>query len=267
MRRIIAVLLACLLPCCASFDISHWNNDPSAAGTAYVGGRGVVSLEGPSGLFINPTSGTPPKGKVTAQTCAVTFDNGAGGSVTGTTILVSYGVRDWLEIGSAAIDIQNDSTDPAFGPLVNVRVMRDAEKRPEVTVGYYSNEGPTRFQKRVLYLASSKKWDVGKRQGPVKHVRVHAGARQAWRDVNPNTDVVGWAGIEFALPYNLYLVGEVSTEDSNLPHTPFGFGLQVRHPSGIGMTLGGLQPGFSSDIGLVVGIGINFGFSDLLGSG
>ncbi len=262
MRNIGALLLACLLPCCASFDVSHWNNDPSEAGTAFVGGRGNVSSEGPAGLFVNPASGTPPKGQVTAQICASTFDNGAGGSFTGTKWLMSYGVRDWLEVGATALDVQNDNTDPAFGPMISARVMRDIEKRPEVTVGYYSNEGRTPFQKRVVFLASSKKWDVGERQGFLKHVRVHAGARHAWRDINPNSDVVGWGGIEFAFPYNLYLIGEVATEDANLPHTPFGFGLQVRHPSGIGMTLAGMQPGFSSDIGLLVGIGINFGFSD-----
>src|SRR6187401_1278807 len=35
----------------------------------YVGGRGLLTMEGPTGMFINPTSGTMPAGAFTAQYC------------------------------------------------------------------------------------------------------------------------------------------------------------------------------------------------------
>src|SRR5687768_12635254 len=44
--------------------------EPSApVEPAYEAGRGLLTLQGPSGMFINPTSATLPQGKFTLQYC------------------------------------------------------------------------------------------------------------------------------------------------------------------------------------------------------
>jgi len=274
MGRIVTLLAValCITGCRGTWDNlnARWNND-TQTDNAYVGGRGIVTSEGPAGLFLNPTSGTQKKGVLTAQTCLATFEGSDGSSFSGNKVLVSYGVEDWLEVGAVSLDIQNDGLNPGIGPHVRARVVKEKSDSvvPEVAVGYYANEGRERVgreQKRVLFLAASKDiplpWS-DKAKPFVRSARLHAGVRHAWRDAPESTigagnrsDVVGWFGGEIEMPHNIFFVAEFATDEITLPRSPFGFGIQVRHPSGLGLTLGGIQPGFSADIGLYVGIGI-----------
>jgi len=266
----IAFVFACTLlavGCTASWSQNLSNDEGDAERGAFIGGRGLVSSEGPAGTFINPTSGTMPKGTITAETCVATFDNGSGGTFVGNKILVSYAVTDWFELGATSLDIQNDNDSLSAGPHFRARLLKDEGKaKPEVAVGYYSNEanivGAIPQYKRVGFLAASKGF-LEKDEGVFRGARVHAGVRHAWRGGGTGSDTVGYFAGEVALPFYTYFIGEVSTDEltpATHPRTPFAFGFQVRHPKGVGFSIAGMQPGFSADIGLYVGIGIGFDF-------
>src|SRR5688572_23844625 len=74
----------------------------------YRASRGLITLEGPSGMFINPTSATLPQGKFTIQYCL--FFPNRDTDIVGHGTLISYGVTDWLEVGAVGnlIDVNAD---------------------------------------------------------------------------------------------------------------------------------------------------------------
>jgi hypothetical protein len=173
--------------------------------------------------------------------------------------LLSYSFADWLELGARADDNLNDGKDPALSPLLRIRPLEDSPGRapPELAIGSYGNVNGAAQREWVAFAAASKALPI--RSGPVmRSVRLHAGLRRNWREGTGEDATVGYAGLEVGLPYWIYLAVEGSTKEDPFPHTPFAFGLQVRHPSGVGFTLSGVQPGFSDGLGLFIGIGINF---------
>ena len=229
---------------------------------AYRGGRGLITLEGPTGMFINPTSGTAEKGAITAQYCAAMLEQNDYTEVQHTAIL-SYGVTDWLELGLmgrvSILDTTNDTVS-AGGPWGRVRVLKDAGWFPEVSLGGILREGSGRLQKRTIFLAASKGYQFPQHWF-IKSVRGHAGFRQIWQDGDFNEDDVsiGYFGGEIELPMNLFIVGEVSTRDPDaFRETPSAIGVQFRHPSGFGFSLAAIQSGGDDRMGVYVGIGINF---------
>lgn len=227
--------------------------------SAYVGGRGILTVQGPTGLFLNPTSGTAPGRSLTAQICAATVKIGDSTTATAANVLATYGATDWLEVGAIAYDIQNDGQSPGVGPHVRARLVTDqaGSAIPEIGVGYYSNEGRTAEKQRSFFAAASKQVAFDQTSA-VRSIRFHGGVRNTWRKATDDSEVVGYGGVELELPYYVFLGAELSTDEDPFERTPFGFGLQVRHPSGVGFTLSGVQPGFSDDIALFIGIGINF---------
>jgi hypothetical protein len=62
--------------------------------------RGLVTSEGPSGMFINPTTATLPQGTLAFAYCSVLTAQDT--DVLGNHMFISYGVRDWLEVGVVA---------------------------------------------------------------------------------------------------------------------------------------------------------------------
>jgi len=61
--------IACLPLIPAAFAGQETAEKEVVAPAPYEAGRGLITLEGPSGMFINPTSATLPKGAYTAQYC------------------------------------------------------------------------------------------------------------------------------------------------------------------------------------------------------
>src|ERR671920_1568944 len=62
--------------------------------------RGNITLEGPSGMFLNPTSATLPQGVWSAGFCSILTNQDT--DILGYSMFASYGVRDWLELGIVA---------------------------------------------------------------------------------------------------------------------------------------------------------------------
>lgn len=228
---------------------------------AYIGGRGLLTIQGPSGLFINPTSGTMPAGAFTAQYCFF-LPNNDSSPVMAHGALLSYGVTDWLEIGAVggALDIDNSSDLFSGGPLVRARLMKQDDAMPEVSVGGYAFFGDE--EKYSAFLALFKSVEISK-DGVVRSVGFHAGLRETFIE-SPGEDQsdapVGYFGLEVELPFRFYLVGEVSTnDDDNGDDTPYAFGVQWRL-GGINISTAFANPGFVDEPSFFFGIGTQLSF-------
>jgi hypothetical protein len=225
----------------------------------YEGGRGLLTLQGPSGMFINPTSGTLPQGKFTLQYCNLYVDNHTDVVVHGW--MASYGVTDWLEVGAIA-DVANVPVDTNLGvggPLVRVRLLRDREWWPQLSVGFYGKYGTNVLEQSTVFLAAYKRIPIDE-SGFFKSLGFHAGIRGSWfhDDFAKDDSVNVYGGAELQLPYRLYLLGEVGTKGNTPagrdPNTPYAFGAQWRLGA-VNLTFAGVQDGTMDKISLFYGVG------------
>jgi len=128
----------------------------------YVGNRGLITLEGVSGMFLNPTSGTLGKGQFTAQYCAGVLRQNDDDEIQHTATF-SYGVTDWLEVGVffRVSELDNKDTNVgAGGPLIRVRLLKEEACIPEVSVGGMSRNGFDGLTKHTLLIAGSKRFVI-----------------------------------------------------------------------------------------------------------
>src|SRR5438270_8803507 len=109
--------------------------------------RGLITLEGPSGMFLNPTSATLPQGAFDAGYCLILTNRET--KKLGNSFFFSYGVSDWLELGVVAGMTNVRTTYEEFwdgkygvaGPMIRVRLLRDRSCWPEVSLGAYAKWG------------------------------------------------------------------------------------------------------------------------------
>ena len=181
----------------------------------YEAGRGLITLEGPSGMFINPTSATLPKNAYTAQYC-IFFPN-QDTDVVGHGMMASYGITDWLEVGAQGnlIDLNAgvDRELAAGGPLVRIRLLKDESWWPQFSVGAYLKWGSHALNQFAAFAAAYKRIPISE-TGFVRSVGFHAGFRGTWfdGDLPQEESYNGYFGTEVQLPYRVYLVGELSTK-------------------------------------------------------
>jgi hypothetical protein len=256
----------------------------------YHASRGLITLQGPSGMFINPTSATLPQGKFTLQYCL--FFPNRDTDIVGHGTLISYGVLDWLEVGFVGnlIDVNDDlipdqrainraalagqpiSADKAGrdkefvvgGPMLRARLLRDQQWWPEISVGGYVKWGTNALNAGTIFVAASKRIHIDP-DGFFKSLTIQTGARQTWFDKPQGRGVRDsgrfYGGLELELPYRLYLIGELTQKDNDFDRRmPFAYGIQCRLP-GINLTFAALQDGGPHErVGLYSGVGISFGF-------
>jgi hypothetical protein len=233
----------------------------AADDVSYTGGRGLITLEGISGLFLNPTSGTLRQSQLTLQYCAA-IEDATDGTLVEHTAMVAYGITDWLEIGALGRvhDVPAAPNIAASGPLLRIRVLKDLGWLPELSMGGMFQEGNENLTRQTIFIAASKAVQIDA-DGFLRTFRLHGGFRQFWQDVRVNEQQpsksasIGYIGGEIEFPQHLYLAAEISNNDA-FPHIPFAVGLQWRHPKGYGLSLAGIQSGENG--GLYVGIGIPF---------
>ena len=245
------VFLASMIPPAALAQ-----DDAPAASEGYEGGRGLITLEGPSGMFINPTSGTLPKKAATAQYCVFFPDNET--DVVGHGLFAGYGVRDDIEVGAIGnyVDIDKGSSLSAGGPYARWRILKDEGQAPQVTLGGYSRLGEDALDKLGAFLAAYKRIPLSE-DGAVRSVGVHVGMKQLWlgKDFSDDDIFSAYGGVEVQFPLRLYLVGEAQTQDTDTQtNVPYAVGVQWRAP-GIAMSIAGIQNGSTDDVSFYYGIG------------
>lgn len=242
--------------------------DTMPAGTAmpagaddYVGGRGLITTEGPSGMFLNPTSGTARQGGFAAQYCAAFLKVPGGATNHAHGAMISYGITDWLEVGGVALVLDLDDVNHNIGvggPFFRVRLLRDESWWPELSVGAVGRFGYRAIESETVFVAASKRFALDE-GGFFRAFRLHVGFREIWQDASfaeANGSIV-YTGGELEFPCNVFLVGEVSNKDDVYAHTPFSVGVQIRSPQ-LALSIAGIQTGGLEQISLYAGIGIDY---------
>jgi hypothetical protein len=224
----------------------------------YQGGRGLITLEGISGMFLNPTSGTLPARSLTAQYCVAILERNERTEYQHTA-MVSYGVFDWLELGvlGRITDPAENPTVGGGGPLARLRFLKDDGWLPELSAGGMIREGNDRIDKQTVFVAASKRFPFVENPFRLGSVRLHGGFRQIWQnsEVNEANGSIFYGGVEVEFPYDLWLVGELSNKTDVFNHQPYAFGAQWRPTDVLGLSVAGVQTGGDDQVSLFVGIG------------
>jgi Exopolysaccharide biosynthesis protein YbjH len=226
--------------------------------------RGNITLEGPSGMFLNPTSATLPQGVFSIGYCAVLTNQKT--DVLGHSMYISYGVRDWLELGVVAnmfnFSIPGDDV-PAGdyvtgGPMARIRLIRDRNCWPEISIGGYAKIGTEAFDSKNAFIAASKTVPIDEK-GFLKTVTFQGGFRESWLEA-PNRETNRfYGGLEVQLPYNFYLVGEITQFAKEKDQfTPWAAGIQWRGKR-FGLSAAFVQSGDDSPPSIYLGIGSGLG--------
>jgi hypothetical protein len=239
--------------------------------------RGLITLEGPSGMFINPTSATLPQGRIILNYCVFVPTIPDGVSLVGHGILLSYGVRDWLEVGFTGdlLDLSTpdgaENTYVIGGPEARIRLLRDLSDKwwPEVSIGTYFHLGTPHISPLSTlngynaFLAASKTIPICE-HGFLKTITFQGGFRNQWLTtdiVHESTSQRGYGGIEVQLPWNIYVIGEITSRDDELDNTldnhhnrfPWAAGLQWRGRN-FGCSIAALQNGVEDGPGFYFGV-------------
>ncbi len=226
--------------------------------------RGNITLEGPSGMFLNPTSATLPQGTFASGYCAVLTNQDT--VILGHSMFMSYGVRDWLELGVVAnmfnftesgLELPEGDYGTG-GPMARVRLLRDVRWWPEVSVGGYAKFGTDAFDSKNVFLAASKTLPLDEK-GFIKTVTFQGGFRESWLEAPDRNTNRFYGGVEVQLPWNLYLVGEVTQFASRKDEfMPWAAGIQWRgHRFGLSAAI--VQSGDDDPPSIYLGIGGGLG--------
>lgn len=243
--------------------------------------RGLVTSQGMSGMFLNPTSGTLPKGMLTLQYCVLLYQND-GPNNTFHGLMGAYGITDALEVGLFVnwIDVNRRGEDfLAGGPFVRWRILEDDAEGwlPEVSIGGIWIDGDADgdiIHRAEVFVAASKYFELSD-ENFLRGLRPHVGVRQIWRpdrpDITPTLNTipgyfpeanatVAYVGLEAHLAHDLSLVGEVSTKDDFSPSTPWAVGAQWKPNDVLGLSLGAARSNGADGVSAYIGIGLNFSF-------
>ncbi len=245
---------------------------------AYKGGRGLVTSQGMSGMFLNPTSGTLDQGQFTLQYCVMFYRNVGENSIAHG-LMAAYGIFDWLEVGAYGtyIDVDVVTAPPANdgfvgGPFFRIRILKDEGWLPELSVGGIWLDGDAEadiYSRAEAFLAMSKRFVIDE-DGILKAVRGHLGMRIIWTPEQPNIGippealpmysteanaVIAFAGLELELPYSFKLIGEISSKDDFHNHLPWAVGVQWQPNNVLGLSLAGASSQGEDRVSIYFGIG------------
>ena len=258
MKPILAAALVSAAPLFGgdAAQISAKSSGPVVADVEpYEANRGLLTITGPTGLFINPTSATLPQNAFTVQYCLLLPDFDFQGTIAHGA-LAAYGITDWLEVGAlflAVTDVPGDGTDMIGGPYARLRLLKHDGWIPQVSVGGYGKFGDSAIRESGAFLAATERWELNN-AGPFKSIALHTGIRQAWtKEID---SFRGYWGVDLQLPYRLYIVGEIATKAKGETDTPWAAGLQWR-AGGINISTAAVDVG-AGKTGFFFGIGSQF---------
>jgi hypothetical protein len=112
--------------------------------------------------------------------------------------------------------------------MARVRLIRDQQWWPEISLGAYSKMGTPNFDSHNLYAAASKTLPIDEK-GFFRSITFQGGFRESWlKEPERNTNRF-YGGAEVELPAHFYLIGEL-TEFSHRKDefTPWAVGVQWR---------------------------------------
>ena len=266
-QPIASALAACIVLATAHAGSTVSDKKSVVPDAPYEAGRGLITLEGPSGMFINPTSATLPQGAYTAQYCL--FFPNQDTDIVGHGLMMSYGIKDWLEVGlnGNLVDL-NAGVDRELavgGPLVRVRLLKDESWWPQLSVGAYAKWGSHPLNQIAAFAAAYKRLPISE-TGPLRSIGLHAGIRETWFDSESIQDdsFIGYWGVEVQLPYRVYLVGELSTKgetrNGNRPKSnPYAWGAQWRL-GGVNLSVAAIDQDGTGRVGVYSGVAFSRGF-------
>jgi hypothetical protein len=274
--RLSALFSAAIVTSLATFTTASAGEATASAKTSkepepleqYEAGRGLITLEGPSGMFINPTSATLPQGAATLQYCL--FFPNTDNRIVGHGLMAAYGITDWLELGAVGNYIEANRDNPGHrefalgGPMVRIRLLKDESWWPQFSIGGYGKYGTNFLAQTTAFAAAYKRVPIDE-DGFLKAVGFHLGGRLSWfhDDAAESSSLDGYFGGEIQLPARLYLVSEVSTRGKsstgNFKRIPYSFGIQWRLKA-VNLSVAMIQRGNDKELGLYSGVGLGFPF-------
>lgn len=233
--------------------------------------RGVITIDGVPGMFLNPTSGTLKKDEISIQACISTQD-WLGDDVHWKGAFIGYGCSDRFELGfsHAGLDNRTDhKVVDANGPALRYRFLDENVSGWEGSVGAYWRPGSKYVERTGGNLAFSRK--IGNMRAE-REVRLHLGVRTFKQDgwwigkwlgsqqysLAKDSATLVYGGVEVQLPGHLSAIAEVSSKGDYFSKTPWAVGLQYKMAGGLGCSLGAVQPGYAKSAGFFFGIGVAF---------
>ena len=214
-------------------------------------------------MFLNPTSATLPQGVLAYGYCFILTNQET--DILGHVMYMSYGVRDWLELGVVAnmvnFRINDELPEGSYGtggPMARIRLVRDRDCWPEISLGAYAKFGTDHFDSKNVFLAASKTVPIDEK-GFLKTITFQGGFRESWiEDPDRNTNRF-YGGLEVQLPGNLYLIGEVTQFASRKDEfMPWAAGIQWRGRK-FGITAAIVQSGDDDPPSIYLGVGGGLG--------
>ena len=226
--------------------------------------RGLVTSEGPSGMFINPTTATLTQGTWAFGYCSVLTNQDT--DILGNHMFISYGAR-LARARCGRSHAQRDHRRPGAtqGRLRHRRTDGPsplAPRRRQLARNKYRrlcDDGDRRvgFQERLPRWVS--KTVPIDEKGFVKTVTFQGGFRESWIEAPDRNTNRFYGGVEVQLPHNIYLIGEVTQFSHRKDEfTPWAAGIQWRGRR-FGLTAAIVQSGDDDPPSIYLGIGGGLG--------
>jgi len=224
---------------------------------------GLITKEGPTGMFLNPTAEVSPPHTINAQTCWL-HQNQMEGVSDWNIVMVAHTLPTATELGLLVrlVTPQGNSTESAVGGFLRQLVWPEARWLPitpafavGATVFHNEISTPGLNVRGTAFAALSKTLTP---PGFLVPVRAHLGGRFVnFSNPTDANDVTGYLGIEANVMTNLRLIGEVNIQTKVDTRTPFAVGLQFSLAK-LGISASAINTGRSNTPGLFFGIGFPF---------
>jgi hypothetical protein len=225
-----------------------------APNAAYCGG-----VYGPSGLFLHPTGYLPPDRR---PTWGVTYFTQTRETATGkltidwVPVFVDQRLSDRFEGGLVFLHQRASSQSlESYGGFAKYQLASEEDRRPAlaVAVDYLSGD----LRTASAYVVASKQFGAGDRP-----IRTHVGYAVTRRSdlQGPTgrfheTDDAPYAGLEIFLTPKLRLVGEIEAKMEFYTEAPMSIGLMWSPSRNVGLGIGWLNTGRSSESRFFIGVG------------
>lgn len=214
---------------------------------------GNITLEVPTGQFINPTAEMLPPKTFTVQGCWLNQDLAAG-DLNGYAIFASYTFPTMTEVGISLhyVDPPLGGTKSAPGAFIRQLLLAEGEMRPALAIGATIRESDD-ISRRSVFLSASKTVTPKEAAYPV---HVHLGGK--WVRNNSDDDATVYGGVDVDLTKDLKLGAEVTAKTKFDTKVPFAVGIQYRFMNRLGVTLAAVNAGGAKNPGVYFGIGFPF---------